>query len=449
MKSNNCKKGKAIILISTFFVLCFFCILFFILYNSKSDNDKELMLQRQKDLEQAQLLEKQLKIDEARLYIDSLYLVDIPNNYISEVEYDEALRKIEAIDDQTLKVELINEIQEMKKFSELELIIKKLVKEQKLVSTYIEADIEKMNSVYNELNDIWKYLFKDDVDLVNNQYQNIKNVESMINNLFTDDSLTNVKSKVTRKDYNNTVSAINKLVQDDLVTKYNSYLEKVLKVVEEKERRAEEARKKALEEKRKKELEEAKIKAAWVILNTPYISQNNNKVYNGCEVASLLMALQYKGYLENTTLKDIADAVPKSDDPHQGFFRDIYGYDPRDLPHWIAPDALAKFGREYSGNQNVLDITGYTVTQLKKELDNNNPVIVYATGGLPMKDPENWIEEVPGNLHVMLLIGYNPITKELLINNPWTRNGTGKVYISESRFTEIYNLVGKKSVVIR
>ena len=83
------------------------------------------------------------------------------------------------------------------------------------------------------------------------------------------------------------------------------------------------------------------------------------------------------------------------------------------------------------------------------ELKKGNPVIIYLTGG-SLNEPE-WVEgeEVPKNLHVMLLIGYNSKTNQIVINDPWTKTTTGKVYYSESKVVSIYNQVGKKAVVIR
>lgn len=194
---------------------------------------------------------------------------------------------------------------------------------------------------------------------------------------------------------------------------------------------------------------EAEIEEAWVVLETPYISQSKFEVFNGCEAASLLMGLQYKGYLKDISFYSFVDNMPKSEDnPHEGFVGDIYDREPQDIPHWIAPDALAKYGKSASGNNGVVDITGYSIEQLKKEIDNDNPVIIYITGG-NLDNPRDWTEEIPLNLHIVLLIGYNPITKQMVVNDPWTRSLDGKMYYNEERITEIYNQVGKKAVVIR
>jgi len=45
----------------------------------------------------------------------------------------------------------------------------------------------------------------------------------------------------------------------------------------------------------------------------------------------------------------------------------------------------------------------------------------------------------------MLFIG---ISKQMVVNDLWTKTSTGQVYISLDRFTTIYNEIGKKAVVV-
>ena len=160
------------------------------------------------------------------------------------------------------------------------------------------------------------------------------------------------------------------------------------------------------------------------------------------------MGLKYKGYLQNMDIVTYATKMPKTDNPHTGFYRSIFDTEPTNLPHWIAPGPLAQYGRDTSGNNNISDITGSTLDQLDKELENNNPVIIYATAMFAY--PKNWIEEVPNNLHVMLLTGYNKITGDQIITDPWTyTSGRNKWQLSKSKLETVYNQVGKKAVVIR
>lgn len=436
----NLKKifNKMIIIKILLLGLILFIIFFCFLYMS---NKEQLEIEKAAKLE---LRRKENLVIDAKKYLSSLYEGNIPKYNIEESEYEIVLEKINLVEDDEIKKELTLEIFKLKEYTEVENLITKLLNNNNLIDNYSEDDVNILNMMFDYLDDSYKPLFQEKINIINQQRRDIDNAKKSVANLFKNDELKSVKTNVTRSQYNTAKSLINKLPQKEIKNEYNNYLKKVLVKVEQREKALAEAKRKA-EEKAKRE---AQIKAAWVILETPYISQNKNKIYNGCEASSLLMGLKYKGYLRNTSLKTFVDAMPKSDDPHQGFVRDIYGFEPRDVPHWIAPDALAKFGRNYSGNSGVKDITGTSVAGLKKELDNKNPVVIYATGG-NFDSPVDWVEEVPKNVHVMLLIGYNPISKQMVINDPWTKTSSGKVYISEDRFTTIYNKIGKKAVVIR
>lgn len=408
---------------------------------------EKMLEQREQALEQeriaAENLEKENTIRFVKNDLSNLYDENtIPKNDVTDDEIKSILDRINNIDDEEIRSSLLMEILKVNEYREVENKLNSLLINDVLISNYKESDLEELEVLIKKLPDNWQIVVNKKVEIINDQIGKMQDAEKKIKVLYSDTKLTKIKNNITRKSYNEAKRAVDKLVQKDLKNKYQQNLNNVLKFIEDREEKA----RIAAEEKARKE---AEIKAAWVILETPYISQNNNKIYNGCEAAALLMGLQYKGYLKGTSLKTFVDNMPKSEDnPHEGFVRDIYGVEPKDVPHWIAPDALAQYGREYSGNNNVRDITGTSVTGLKKELDKGNPVVIYATGGI-FADPVNWVEEVPNNVHVMLLIGYNPKNNQILINDPWTRKSTGKVYISESRFTEIYNKVGKKAVIIR
>ena len=180
-----------------------------------------------------------------------------------------------------------------------------------------------------------------------------------------------------------------------------------------------------------------------------YISQNRNKVFNGCEAASILMALNFKGYLIGTSLYDFANDMPKSEDPNEGFYLDIFEYEPLNEAHWIAPEPLIQYAKEKSGYDRIYNYTGYELTDLADEVLNNNPVVIYITS--LFEEPYNFSDNgAPANLHVVLLAGYNPISKEYYIIDPWTRdNGQYEIIVNEKKLNNVYTKVGKKSIVIK
>ncbi len=294
------------------------------------------------------------------------------------------------------------------------------------------TSIDKINEIENDYNNLpkeYKKYFTNDISDIKKQRNDIDNIELKVSVLFTNNEKIELNSGVTRDTVENIRNEANGLKQDDVKANINGELDKAINIIAKRQ--------------------EA-INNAWVILNVPYISQNGNNVLNGCEAASLLMGLQYKGYLTNMSLVQYASDMPKSasNNAYEGFTHDIFGLAPNNVAHWIAPAPLAAFGRNSSGNQNVIDATGFSLDALDNELANNNPVVIYATGRFkPLKE---WIEGAPRNIHVMLLNGYNKITGEQIITDSWTQaNGQTKWYVAKNKLENIYNAVGKKAVIIR
>jgi len=359
---------------------------------------------------------------------------------------------LEKIDETKKDVEQVSE--EFKEYIEpkknmLEKIekLKQYITFKEELNSYFEGDVLKSNTTletikelenkYNEQPENFQKILKTKIDLMNIQFNSIKEIKEEVTNLFTDNTRKKVKSSITRKKYNEVAKQLDLILQKDVIENEKQYLEKVEKEIIRRE-----------EEEVARIKREKEIAAAWVNLNVPYISQNGNKVYNGCETASLLMALKYKGYLKDMDLRTYAENIPKSDDPYTGFTHSIYELEPRDVPHWIAPAPLAKYGRETSGNQNIVDMTGTNLVNLDKEIINGNPVIIYLTSKL--NTPEKMIEGAPVNLHVLLLTGYNKITGEHLIIDPWTGDTGRKSWtVSREKVEKIYNATGKRAVVVR
>ncbi len=284
------------------------------------------------------------------------------------------------------------------------------------------------------------------------QYEAMKKLKEAVQTLFTDEKMAVVKPKLTRVQYKAVLEQAEKLPQRELAKGYEETLARVDKVLVQREKEAAEARQRALEARRRAEelrrQQKQEEMAAWRVLNVPYHSQNLQQIYNGCEAASMLMALQYKGYLKGVDLHKYAEMMPKSDDYNTGFVGSIYDLQPKTYVHWIAPAPLAKFGRESSGNANVVDVSGASLADLDKEVVAGNPVIIYVTFLFnPLKE---WLNGAPKNLHVVLLTGYNEKTGTHRLTDPWTQSDGGRTYdIPRAELEKIYNAVGKRAVVVR
>lgn len=379
-----------------------------------------------------QLISSVLKEKTVVSKYNDLFINDIPKEDIEIEDLHNIEGELELISDSDLKDKIIYSIGNLSVYFDLKSMVNQILIDDVLRYDYKQEDVDKINTIYSNIPNNWKADFEVSVKSINNQVKQIEGARLAVANLFITPDKTIVKDDISRSDYEFALRKVNALKQVEIKASEASSLKMALNQVVENENR---------------------IKAAWVVNKVPYVSQNNNKVYNGCEAASLLMALQYKGYLKGVTLQKIASDMPKSEtNPHEGFIRGIYEPTKDDLPHWIAPDALVKFAKNYSGNQNIYNLTGTSFDKLMEEVKMGNPVIIYITnGGLNKLNNPKWNinEEVPANLHVVVLKGYNPLLKKVVVSNPWTMGNIGDNYYSIDRITSIYNQIGKKAIVVK
>lgn len=177
-------------------------------------------------------------------------------------------------------------------------------------------------------------------------------------------------------------------------------------------------------------------------VSTPYINQVQGGAVQGCEGASLLMALKAKGYTK-MGYRDFLKGMPTSKkNPREGFIYSMYSNNPKNQVHWIDTPALAAYGKKFG---KVEDISGASISKLKYEINRNRPVVVYVTAmfGAPQWKKYSY-GSIPKNLHVVTLVGYNGRTGKYKINDPYF----GVLWISKGQFESVYNSM-KKAVVVR
>ena len=349
---------------------------------------------------------------------------EIQTNY-NKVAFRKLNKKAKKLND-IYKKEISDDLSEYNNYLNTVDLINKYSVNGILLSSTTNTNINEINRAYNKLDDKYKDRLKKQVQDIKKQLDEINNMQERIDNLFENNNKTIVKDNVTIETIDKYLIELNKIPQKDFVIKNQIYLSNA-----------------------KIEIKK-KIEAAWVKLNVPYISQNKNNILNGCEAASMLMALQYKGYLKETTLQEYVKLMPLSpnNNAEEGFTHDLYTLYPLTVPHWIAPTPLTKFGIDTSGNTNIINGTGLSIDELDQELDNNNPVIIYIIA--KFNEPKEVIEGAPRNLHVMLLTGYNKITGDHFIVDPWTHDdGRTSWTVSKKLLEEKYNFVGKKAVIVR
>lgn len=378
-----------------------------------------------------------------KLFSSSNKSIPRDNLNIKEVVSVEKMNKKVVYDDKREKLD--NKLKKLKDYVTLKNVVDSYFDGDILHSNVTSADLVNVKNKNSMLSTNYQELLNPKLQSMNEQINQINDVKNTIDSLFVDNQHQQVKDDVTRDMYNAAITKKQSLKQQDISNELQVYLDLVNSELL---KREELERQRIAEEKRRQEEEKKRqIQAAWTVLEVPYISQNKNNVLNGCEVATLLMGLQYKGYLKDMTLPTYAENVPKSSDPFLGFTHDIYGTQPNDVPHWIAPDPLAKYGRTSSGNNGVIDSTGKSLDELDEQVKAGNPVIIYLTAKL--KNSKEFIEGAPKNVHVLLLTGYNSITGEQILTDPWTHDdGRTKWTTSKKQVESIYNSTGKRSVII-
>ncbi len=365
---------------------------------------------------------------------------EIPKYEITTKDVNNVSKKIEKVVYNKEKKDLTQKLDKIDDFVKVKETLESYFDGDILKSSTTLKQIEKLNNKYQKLSENVRNLLKEKLEKMKPQYESIVALDEKVKTLFSDDERTKVKDSVTREEYKEVLALADAILQEDVKLKQKEYLSLVDKTLTQKE----EAERRRIEEEKRKE-RERQIAAAWVKLDVPYISQNLSGVLNGCEVATLLMALKYKGYLGGMSIGTYAEMLPKSTDPNQGFTYSIYDLEPRDVAHWIAPAPLAAFGRSTSG-ANVADVSGSALATLDNEVLAGNPVIIYLTGDL--KAPQAWAEGVPKNLHVYVLAGYNTMTKEQYLIDPWAR-ATHTWTTSFNKVQSLYGAIGNKALVVR
>ncbi len=394
----------------------------------------------------------ELNLALSELYEDFAH--EVPRDELSMSQIMETEAKLGAIELERLqegKEEIARRLGSLKDFVLLRERMEKCFVGEVLKLETEGKEIEEIKQKYGELGEGYKKPLANRFGTLVAQYDEMGNLGSAIKDLFADEEQGTVKTEVTRTVYDELVGRASALPQQELREKYQAQLAKVDRVLVQREQAAAEARRRAAEARRRAEelrrQREKEIAEAWRVINLPtYHSQNLQAIYNGCEAASLLMALQCRGQLGGVDLKSYAEMMPKSNDPYTGFYGSIYDLSPDDA-FWIAPGPLAQFGRESSGYANVVDISGASLAELDQEVAAGNPVVIYISFAFnPLK---YWVSGAPKNLHVMVLTGYNEATGTQHFVDPWTLDGGRTWDVPRSEVEKIYDAVGRKAVVVR
>ena len=164
---------------------------------------------------------------------------------------------------------------------------------------------------------------------------------------------------------------------------------------------------------------------------------------SGCEGASLLQALQYKGKLTDWSLTSFLNTIPKSPngDPNNGFVGSPFVENAWTYSA-IYPAPLTSWGQGYG---NVQNISGSSMDTLLGEVKNGNPVVAWVTINF---QPIRWGQwnfgAAANNNHAVTLDGYNKASNQVHVSDPIS----GSYWMNRTTFETIYN-ARKYAVVVR
>lgn len=191
----------------------------------------------------------------------------------------------------------------------------------------------------------------------------------------------------------------------------------------------------------------------YIKIDVPYVNQKK-PVYapEGCEGASMLMGLKYRG-ITNVSYKAFLDNMPKSPDnnPFDGFNGSPYDVEPG-IFQSIFPDPLTSYSKRYRSQ--VTNISGTSSDDLKMDLDSGNPIVVYVTNRYfeaPRLATYNFGGKnytIVDNMHVVLLTGYDDrdsSNPRFYVADPDDR---GTYWISKAKFDAAYNCL-KWAIAVR
>jgi len=203
-----------------------------------------------------------------------------------------------------------------------------------------------------------------------------------------------------------------------------------------------------------------KIQAVPIISARPDIklavSYHHQEHRLSCEVASLLMALNYKGI--KVTESELVKQLPISDpgprrvnniwgDPNLGFVGNIDGTMP-DTGYGVYEKPIYDLASQY---RMAKIITNTTLADLITELSNNNPIVVWGVSGLgrsiSWKTPSGQTINAKMDEHARTLIGFigqanNP--QSIILLDPIY----GEIRLKTADFLKNWEMLDKRAVVV-
>jgi hypothetical protein len=162
------------------------------------------------------------------------------------------------------------------------------------------------------------------------------------------------------------------------------------------------------------------------IVQAPFGNWSDPNFQNACEEASIVMVMGWINGEKNISAPEAQERILEIID----FESQTFGYS-------IDTDAsdIERIFREYFKHTNVQARENITLEDIQAELQKGRVVIAPAFGQA-LNNP-NFTQPGP-IVHMLLIIGYDPLTKQFITNDPGTKNGASYEYAENVLFAAIW-----------
>lgn len=162
------------------------------------------------------------------------------------------------------------------------------------------------------------------------------------------------------------------------------------------------------------------------IVQAPNAKWDNPIFQDGCEEASMLMAMDWIQGTKSVSATEAADAITR-----------LAAFEVSRLGHHqdvSLPEIVTVLG-EYFHYDRAKLLNGVTLPDIRRELDDGNVVLI-PTFGQALRNPNY---TAPGPItHMLVVIGYDPGKRQFIVNDPGTRRGENYRYDENVLFDAIW-----------
>lgn len=169
------------------------------------------------------------------------------------------------------------------------------------------------------------------------------------------------------------------------------------------------------------------------VVQAPFANWNDPRFENGCEEASIIMAMGWINNIQKISPQEAQDQILDI----TAFEDNAFGFDADTDVFAVQKIFKEHFQKDVSVEENI------TLADLKDEIEKGNIALVPSFG----RALHNPYYSSPGPItHMLAVIGYDPDKKEFITNDPGTKRGAGYRYGEKILFDSIWEYPSGKDL---